>query len=111
MNFIAFPVGTTNIFPIANSSAGGQLLTEFNMRSRESIATSSKVKYFIGPSFTHSQDDFKVSTQRDNSGGDITISNTTIQIAPGRALVNGHYVESLAPINIDIDHRSKENLQ
>lgn len=114
MNFIAFPVGTTNIFPIANSSAGGQLLTEFNMRSRESIATSSKVKYFIGPSFTHSQDDFKVSTQRDNSGGDITISNTTIQIAPGRALVNGHYVESLAPINIDIDEANflaaKENL-
>lgn len=114
MNFIAFPVGTTNIFPIANSSAGGQLLTEFNMRSRESIATNSKVKYFIGPSFTHSQDDFKVSTQRDNSGGDITISNTTIQIAPGRALVNGHYVESLAPINIDIDEANflaaKENL-
>lgn len=101
MNFIAFPVGTTNIFPLANSQAGGQLATEFNLRSRESVATDSSVKYFIGPSFTHSMDDYAVYSQRDRY--DTTISNTTIQIQPGRALVNGHYVELLAPINIDLN--------
>lgn len=101
MNFIAFPVGSTNIFPLANSSAGGQLLSEFNIRSRESVETHSKVKYFIGKSFTHSMDDFAVYSQRD--GYDNKISNTTIQITPGRALVNGHFVELLAPINIDLN--------
>lgn len=101
MNFVAFPVGATNIFPLANSSAGGQLMSEMNLRSRESVGTTSSVKYFIGPSFTHSQDDYSVYCQKD--GYDTTISNTTIQIQPGRALVNGHYVELLTPINIDIN--------
>lgn len=101
MNFVAFPVGTTNIFPLANSSAGGQLMSEFNVRSRESVQTSSKVKYFIGPSFAHSMSDFAVYSQRD--GYNTTISNTTIQIQPGRALVNGHFVESLVPVDIDLN--------
>lgn len=101
MNFIAFPVGATNIFPLANSAAGGQLLSEFNIRSRESVDTASSVKYFIGKSFVHAPEDFNVYSQRD--GYDTTISNTTIQIQPGRALINGHYVELLTPINIDLD--------
>lgn len=113
MNIIAFPVGATNIFPLANSSAGGQLLTEYNLRSRESVDTIPSVKYFIGKSFTHSMDDFAVYSQRD--GYDNTISNTTIQIQPGRALVNGHYVELLAPINIDMNDANylanKEGMQ
>lgn len=101
MNLIAFPVGATNIFPLANSSAGGQLLSEFNIRSRESVETDSTVSYFIGKSFVHSPDDFSVYSQRD--GYDTTISNTTIQIQPGRAVINGHYVELLTPINIDLN--------
>lgn len=112
MNFIAFPVGATNIFPLANSSAGGQLMSEFNIRSRESVATDSTVKYFIGPSYTHSMDDFAVYSRKD--GYDTTISNTSIQIQPGRALVNGHYVELLSPIIIDLDDANylanKENI-
>lgn len=101
MNFVAFPVGATNIFPLANSSAGGQLMSEFNIRSRESVATSSKVKYFIGPSYTHSAADFAVYSQKDGYG--TIVSNTVVQIQPGRALINGHFVELLAPINIDLN--------
>lgn len=91
----AFPVNTTNIFPVANSTAGGQLLSEFNLRSRESVITDSNVEYVIGPSYTHSDDDFKVTY-------DSTISSTLFTISSGRALVNGHYVESLADISIDM---------
>lgn len=101
MNFISFPVGTTNIFPLANSHAGGQLLTEWNLRSRESVNTDPNVKYVIGPSFTHSLDDFKIQPQTDGTTGKV-ISSTTLQITEGRALVNGHFVQSLTPINIDI---------
>ena len=112
MNFVVFPVGTTNIFPLANSSAGGQLLSEMNIRSRESVGTDSRVKYFIGESFTHAAEDFEVQCLRD--GQDTTISNTTIQIQPGRAIINGHYVESVAPINIDLNdantHASREGV-
>lgn len=100
MNFIAFPVGSTNIFPLANSSKGGQLLSEFNIRSRESIETPSSVKYFIGKSFTHSADDFAIVSQEQGYSADI--NSTSIQIQPGRALINGHYVELLTPINIDL---------
>jgi len=98
MYFIEFPVSATNIFPLANSEAGGQLLSEYNIRSRETVATDPSVKYPIGPSYVHSMDDF--SLQSAASGSDV--SSTVIQISPGRAVVNGHYVELLAPITIDI---------
>ncbi len=100
MNLIAFPVGTTNLFPAANTVTGGQLMTEFNLRSRESVETPSSIKYIVGPSFAHSMDDFALSGQQDNMG--VTISNSVLQISPGRAVVNGHYLESLVPINIDM---------
>ena len=93
MNFIAFYVSNTNLFPIANSHAGGQLLSEFNLRSRETVNTDPNVKYPIGPSFTHSDTDFEVTLETDGVGN--PISTTAIQISAGRALVNGHYVESL----------------
>lgn len=100
MNLIKFPVGTTNIFPIANSKAGGQLLTEFNLRSRESVGTPQSIKYMTGPSYTHSTSDFWVSRQTDSLG--TVISNQILQISEGTALVNGHFIESLAPITIDM---------
>lgn len=99
MNLIKFPVATTNVFPMANSSHGGQLTTEFNLRSRESVGTTSSVKYIIGPSYTHSMDDFKVSLLYDST---TQSSSTVLQISEGRAVINGHYVESLAPIEIDL---------
>lgn len=101
MNFISFPVETTNIFPLANSSVGSQLLTEWNIRSIGSVETNTKIKFFSGASFAHSMDDFAVTCQKDSE--DSTISTSTVQIQPGRALVNGHFVQSLVPINIDLD--------
>lgn len=100
MNFVTFPVNSTNIFPIANSKAGGQLLSEFNIRSRETVLTDPNVKYSIGPSYTHSLEDFKVTLQTDGLGN--SVSSSTIQIAEGKAIINGHYIESLVPIVIDI---------
>lgn len=100
MNFITFPVSSTNIFPLANSTAGGQLLSEWNLRSREMVGTHSTVKYDIGPSYVHSEDDFKISTQSDNVG--TPLSSTAIEISAGKALVNGHFIQSLSPVVIDI---------
>ena len=98
MYFVEFPVSATNIFPLANSNAGGQLLSEHDLRSRESVATDPSVKYPIGPSYTHSEDDFRLYRQGDG----VDIPATAIQISPGRAVVNGHYVELLTPIVIDL---------
>lgn len=100
MHFITFPVATTNIFPLVNSKQGGQLATEFNLKSREMVATNSNIKYAVGPSFVHSLDDFKVTLAMDSVGA-IT-STSKIQVSPGRAVINGHYVETLAPMVIDM---------
>lgn len=89
-----FPTQSTNIFPIANSKLGGQFLTEFNMKSRESVATDSNVKYTIGPSFVHSYEDYQVSS--------VAGSDTRLEIAPGRGVIDGHFVELLTPIEIDM---------
>lgn len=101
MNLIAFPVGSTNIFPIANSTAGGQLFTEWNLRTRESVPTLSTIEYMVGPSFVHSFEDFKVVSQLEEIESDV-ISSSTIVVKPGRGLINGHFVESLTDIVIDM---------
>lgn len=100
MDFIKFPVGGTNLYPAANTVHGGQLQTEFNIRSRETVATHSAVDYIIGPSYTHSLRDYKVTKLLDSVND--PISTSIIQIAPGRALVNGHYVEIFEPIAVDL---------
>ena len=98
MQFTEFPVSSTNIFPLANSHAGGQIMSEFNLRSRETVATDPSIEYNVGPSYAHSMKDFELQTQ----AGGADISGTAIQISAGRAIVNGHYVELLTPISIDI---------
>lgn len=101
MNISTFPVYSTNIFPLANDSkAGGQYMTEYNLRTRESVGTSQNVKYMIGPSFVHSKEDFLVRIQEDGAG--VQISSTTLEILPGRAVVNGHFIESLETVTLDI---------
>ena len=100
-----FAVTTTNIFPMANTTTGGQLVTEFNLRSRDSVYTAESVEYMIGPSYTHSEQDFYVRALGEtidyfpNSA-----SNTTsvLEILPGRAVINGHFIQSLVPITIDL---------
>ena len=94
MNLKPFTVGTTNIFPLVKTKAGGQLCTEFNLRSRETVYSDSSVEYSIGPSFTHSLKDFQVTS--------LIGSSSTIAISKGRAIVNGHYFESLVDFEVDI---------
>lgn len=101
MNFAPFAVATTNIFPCANSTAGAQLLSEFNLRARESVATSEEVKYMIGPSYVHSEDDFSVSLLKDDLGNPLG-SNTVFVINEGKGVINGHFIQSLVPIQIDL---------
>lgn len=98
--FITFPVASTNIYPLSNSKAGGQLTTEFNLRSMDSVGTPSSIEYHIGPSYAHSMQDYEVSVMKDNVGS--IVSSSTLQISPGRAIINGHYVESFAPMIIDL---------
>lgn len=147
MHFITFPVVSTNIFPLSNSTRGGQLVTEYNLKSREMVATNPSVKYAIGPSYVHSMDDFKVSLLEDTevdiydatktyAKGDYckynntsyicttaittpeafnvdhwsetVISTSILQIGPGRAVVNGHFIESLTPVIIDLNLANAE---
>lgn len=100
MNFITFPASATNLFPAANSTTGSQLLTEWNLKSRESVGTEPDITYTIGPSFVHGDEDFEVSIQTDEGGA--IVNSYTLEIAPGRGVINGHFVETLIPMNIDL---------
>lgn len=100
MNFITFSSDATNLFPASNSLLGGQLVTEWNLRSREMVATDSRIDYQVGPSFVHSETDFEVTLLKDAGGA--VISNYTLSVAEGRGVINGHYVETLAPMTIDL---------
>lgn len=110
MNFVVFSAGNINVFPCANTHNGGQLMTEYNLRSRESVDTPEAIQYMSGKSYVHSKDDFAVSMQMNDSG--TVISSTTLEIAPGRGVINGHFIESLTPILVDIadgNARAKAN--
>lgn len=142
MHFPTFSVASTNIFPLSNSTKGGQLVTEYNLRSREMVGTDPNITYEVGPSFTHGQADFAVSllsgdmeaedfsTKSTYSIGDYVVYNSVtyvcinavvkpgpfnadnwlvvnsassiLQIAPGRAVINGHFVQTLAPMIVDL---------
>lgn len=100
MNFIRFPVGTTNIFPQANSRTGGQLMTEYNLRSKEYVETDKSLQYFSGRSFLHSDRDFVVDIQRDDVGS--IMSSYTLTVSPGVGVINGHFFESLETVAVDL---------
>lgn len=100
MNFITFSTASTNIFPAANDTSGAQLVTEWNIRARETIATDPEVTYPIGPSYVHNMSDFEVGILTDAGGA--FVNNYTLTISPGRGVINGHYVESLIPMTIDL---------
>ena len=95
MYFSLFNVNTTNLFPAANTTNGGQLCTEFNLRSVDSVGTDPNVTFMLGPSFVHSDHEFDIS--HDPVKGDAILT-----IAAGKAVVNGHYFESLTPVDVDI---------
>lgn len=105
MNLKLFNVETTNMFPMSNSTKGGQLLTEYNLISKESALTTPSIEYTAGMSFVHSESEFLVTVLSSglnylNQG--VTNSATTLMISKGRAVVNGYFVESLIDTVIDL---------
>lgn len=141
MHFPTFEVASTNIFPLVNSTKGGQLVTEYNLRSREMVGTDPNITYEVGPSYTHGQADFSVSLLSAMEAPDysdketysigqyvtynsvtyvcieavvkpetfdsskwliVQSSSSILQVAPGRAVINGHYVQTLAPMVVDL---------
>lgn len=105
MDFLYFKTTYTNIWPMSNSKNGGQLLSEFNITSKESVSTAPSVEYKIGPSYVHSNSDFAVTVMLDGTTyfpSDVTYTASALQISKGRAVVNGYFVESLIPIVIDL---------
>lgn len=102
MNFVKFPVSTTEIFPLANSTIGWQLLTERNQLLRDSVANHSNITYVCGPSYTHSANDFKISA-----------SGANIRISGGYAIVHGHFVylknTSAAAITINMTEAYRQD--
>lgn len=105
MNFKLFNVETTNMFPMSNSTKGGQLLTEYNLIGKESALTTPSIEYTAGMSFVHSESEFLVTVLSSglnylNQG--ISNTDSALMISKGRAVVNGYYVESLIDIVIDL---------
>lgn len=104
MNLKLFNVATTNLFPATNTTTGGQLITEYNMRCRESVEGPENIQYMQGLSFVHSETDYAlyIPAGAGEYFPDITSGGTTICINSGRAVVNGYYVENTVPMVVDM---------
>ena len=106
MNFTTFPVATTTIFPISNSVAGGQLLTEWNLRTRDFVSSHPDIDYDSASSYVHDLLDYEVRVQQDDTG--VILSNSTLEILPGTAILNGHYVKQEAHMLVDLLEANNE---
>lgn len=106
MNFTTFPVATTTIFPISNSVAGGQLLTEWNIRTRDFVSSHPEIDYDSASSYVHDLLDYEVRVQQDDTG--VILSNSTLEILPGTAILNGHYVKQEAHMLVDLLEANNE---
>lgn len=106
MNYKTFPVATTTVFPISNSVAGGQLLTEYNLRCKDFVSSWSEIGYDSATSFVHGAHDFDVRVQQDDTG--VVLSNSTLEVMPGTAIINGHYVKQEAVMSVDLLEGNKE---
>ena len=104
MNLKLFNVATTNLFPATNTTTGGQLVTEYNLRSRESVEGFESIKYMHGPSFCHSETDFQLGVPA-GAGEyfpDAVSGGTQFIISAGRAVIHGYYVENTVDMVVDM---------
>ena len=75
-------------------------MTEWNLKSRETVGTSESIKYMVGMSYVHAEEDFEVSVQTDGAGS--IVSSSTLEIAAGTGIVDGVFIQSLVPVTIDL---------
>lgn len=105
MEFKLFSVETTNIYPMANSTKGGQLQTEYNLIGKESALTTPSIEYVAGMSFVHSESEFLVaslSADINYLNPGVEYTNNAIMITKGKAVVNGYFIERLIDTVIDL---------
>lgn len=100
MNFNVFNANSTNLWPVANDTKDGQLMTEWNLKSRETVGTNETIQYMSGMSYVHSERDFEVSVLTDGAGQ--IASSSTLQISEGWGIVDGVFIQSLAPVIVDL---------
>lgn len=100
MNFNVFNANSTNLWPVANDTKNGQLMTEWNLKSRETVGTNETIQYMCGPSYVHSERDFEVGMLTDGAGQ--IASSSTLQIAEGWGIVDGVFIQSLVPVTVDL---------
>lgn len=100
MNFNVFNANSTNLWPVANDTKNGQLMTEWNLKSRETVGTNETIQYMCGPSYVHSERDFEVGVLTDGAGQ--IASSSTLQIAEGWGVVDGVFIQSLVPVTVDL---------
>lgn len=116
MEFKYFETAYTNMWPMANSHKGGQLVTEYTLTSKDRVMAAPNIEYApelypVGPSYVHSENDLAVTVMQGSSvyfPGTTTYTDSAIQIQPGMAVVNGYFLELLAPITIDLAKINQE---
>lgn len=75
-------------------------MTEWNLKSRETVETNETIQYMCGLSYVHSERDFEVSVLTDGAGQ--IASSSTLQISEGWGIVDGVFIQSLASVTVDL---------
>lgn len=75
-------------------------MTEWNLKSRETVGTNETIQYMCGPSYVHSERDFEVGVLTDGAGQ--IASSSTLQIAEGWGIIDGVFIQSLVPVTVDL---------
>jgi len=95
-----FPSMLTNMFPVANDTNGGQLVTEWNIKQLESVMGDTQIRWAHYPSYTATEQDFVISAVGATEPYSLFIGKTGG--LSNRAIIDGHFLEVLGRIRINL---------
>jgi hypothetical protein len=90
----------TNMFPVANDTNGGQLVSEWNLKQLDSVMGDPRIQWASYPSYAQTASDFAIAQVGGTEPASLFIGKTGG--LSNRAIIDGHFLEVLGRQRINL---------
>lgn len=95
-----FPSMLTNMFPVANDTNGGQLVSEWNLKQTDSVMGNPRIQWASYPSYAQTSSDFALAEVGGTEPASLFIGK--VSGLSNRAIIDGHFLEVLGRQRINL---------
>jgi hypothetical protein len=95
-----FPSMLTNMFPVANDTNGGQLVSEWNLKQTDSVLVDPRIQWASYPSYAQTASDFAIQAVGGTEPASLFIGKTGG--LSNRAIIDGHFLEVLGRQRVNL---------